>query len=99
MLILPAIREVSVREVSGGNIVSWCSASNLGYRCVGYNVYRFEKSAFISQRPSRTISADIFEYRDIHRSTQRKTICYLVRMLFEVDKTVVEGPASRIVCV
>ena len=79
---------------------------------LGYNVYRFARSAFIPKKPLRkkglcctttktffhdTTYLDVFEDQGM-REPETQPICYAVRPVFKVNSKIIEGTTSKIVC-
>lgn len=94
-LSLPAIKEIKLNKTAEGNHISWTSPKQK-HKLLGYNIYRFRKGKFIRKKPFLKTSIKKTAFIDKVKSNTRW--CYLVRGIFEVQKQVVEGPTSKIVC-
>ena len=96
-LTLPSVRNISLTGKPHETIISWDKIDNAapnGGTLIGYNLYRFIKTAFIPKNPINTQIIKKNYFVDFYLDNS----CYTVRGLFKIGGKLVEGPASKIVC-
>ena len=104
---LPAPQEISIVKTNNANVISWSKIDNQkgmflqknhSIKILGYNVYRFLKNRFIPRNPINKKPVAENSLTDFY-ANKKHHFCYLVRAVFSVDKQILEGPASQIICI
>ncbi|MFH1644365.1 MAG: hypothetical protein ABIA74_04285 [bacterium] len=66
---------------------------------VGYNIYRFVHSGFIPKNPLNKKPIKINNFCDKEIVKIQNNYCYLIRAVFEIQNKIIQGPASKIICI
>ena len=103
----PCVKNIQVHEDESQCIVSWSAIQvdastplpiQESSRFIGYNIYGFNKNAFIphkslNKKPIQELSLTI-------KKKKRFSInCYIVVAVFQSENRIIEGPTSKIYCV
>ena len=65
---------------------------------IGYNIFRLTRYRFVPKKPLNKTPITKEEFLDTINKVHKKTYCYFIRGVFQVEKKIIQGPGSQIVC-
>lgn len=96
-LMFPAPRNIVASTTNEGNCISWQAPhSPKDTTLEGYNVYRITRKNCIPRKPLCTEPIIAPKFLD-DKKNYKDAQCYIVRAVFKIDDTTVQGPLSQMV--
>ncbi len=106
-----SVNNIHAQKIDNGILLSWSAPSKNFLRSFakivlenktivfsGYHLYRFYPYSFIPRKPLN--KKTLYETQFLDKTAPKnKPLCYLIRMMFTVNNTRYEGPASSIVSI
>ena len=100
-LTLPSVRNLKIhnKTLLTKTLLTWKPIKNdiKKTELLGYNVYKFSRTAFVPKKPINKKIIKKPEFLDMYKQKKQTEVCYIVRAVFKIDNRIIEGPASKIV--
>lgn len=95
-LTLPVVKGLKITHHENHTVtLAWYTVKH--ENVIGYNLYRFVRTAFIPRKPlnKKPITQETFT-ETIPKSIRDHKICYVIRAVFLIQNKIIEGPTSKV---
>ncbi len=105
---LPSVRGLTITKSPQGNLLSWLELSWGNEKSVfrkyfiGYDVFRLTSLNFIPKHPLNKkplVETHFLDKHQAHKKSVTQKSCYLIQPIFKIDKQIIKGPSSQIMCI
>lgn len=103
-LVFPPIKGARATHMPQGIQLTWhpiktVQLKKVPYKTklIGYNVFRLTRYRFVPKKPLNGTPVIKEEFLDTINKAHKKTYCYFIRGVFQVEKKIIQGPGSQIV--